>query len=207
MENLLPFLGILGGLLLGVMSPGPSFVLVVRTAARDRRDGFAAALGMGVGGVVFALLALGGLRAVLAAVPWLYAALKVVGGLYLLWLAWSLWRGARRGLDVEASPGGNPESARRAFAFALATQLTNPKTAVFYGSVFAALLPPRFSPWWFLALPPLVFVLEAGWYAVVAALLSSRGPRAAYLRFKGAVDRAAGAVIGLLGLRLLWEAR
>ena len=66
-------LSIAGAIALGAMSPGPSFIMVARTAvASSRTDGLAAALGMGVGGVLFASVALLGLHAVLSAVPWLY---------------------------------------------------------------------------------------------------------------------------------------
>src|SRR4051812_24434035 len=69
-EALLAIAGILGALAVGVVSPGPSFVLVARTAvALSRRDGLAASIGMGLGGVIFAALALAGLIAVLAQVP------------------------------------------------------------------------------------------------------------------------------------------
>ncbi|WP_425146996.1 LysE family translocator [Deinococcus sp.] len=197
-------LGILGGLFVGIILPGPSFILVVRTSiAQSRSHGLRAALGMGVGGLIFALLALTGLRAVLAAVPWLYLALKFVGGLYLIWLGVGLWRGANEGFQVPEE-GATPAS-RRSFFVALVTQLSNPKTALFYSSVFAAVLPASFAAWWFLVLPPLIFVLEAGWYTVVALVFSAAAPRAAYLRFKGSVDRVAGTIIGALGLRLLFD--
>ena len=53
--TLFALLSILGTIAVGAMSPGPSFVLVVRTsAAVSRRDGLAAALGMGIGGLSFA---------------------------------------------------------------------------------------------------------------------------------------------------------
>ncbi len=54
-------LSIAGAITLGAMSPGPSFVVVARTAvATSRADGVAAALGMGVGGVLFAGVAWSG---------------------------------------------------------------------------------------------------------------------------------------------------
>ena len=57
-------LAIAGAIAVGAASPGPSFVMVVRTAiAKSRRDGIAAALGMGTGGVAFCLMALLGLQA------------------------------------------------------------------------------------------------------------------------------------------------
>jgi len=206
MDALIPFLSILGALAVGAISPGPSFVFVVRTSlALSRRDGIAAALGMGVGGVIFAALALLGLRAVLTQIAWLYAALRLAGGLYLLYLAFRLWRGAAEPIVVPGTADRRAPGRLRSLGLGLATQLSNPKTAIVYGSIFAALLPPAPPAWVVVALPPAVMLIETGWYAIVAAAFSSERPRAAYLRGKHWIDRAAGAVMGALGLRLVIE--
>lgn len=206
METLIPFLSILGALALGAISPGPSFVFVARTSlALSRRDGTAAALGMGAGGVIFAGLALFGLQAVLARVAWVYAALRLAGGLYLLYLAFRLWRGAAEPIVVPSGAERRAPGSLRSFWLGLATQLSNPKAAIVYGSIFAALLPLAPPAWIFVALPPAVMLIEIGWYTIVAVTFSSERPRAAYLRGKRWIDRAAGAVMGALGLRLVIE--
>jgi threonine/homoserine/homoserine lactone efflux protein len=80
-------LAILATLLVGAISPGPSFLLVSRiSVVQSRGHGLAAALGMGVGGTVFAGLALLGLAALLSQIVWLDAMLKLAGGAYLIWL-------------------------------------------------------------------------------------------------------------------------
>lgn len=205
MEHIVSLAALLGALTLGAMSPGPSFVLVARIAiARSRSDGLAAALGMGIGGVIFAVLVVLGLHAALSNVPQLYLVLKVAGGIYLLYLGIRIWQGAKEPLAI-ADPGERTTSSlSNSFLIALGTQLSNPKTAVFYGSIFAALLPqdlPLLVA--VVLLPALVFAIEAGWYAIVALALSAASPRAAYLRAKTAVDRSAGAVLGILGLKLV----
>jgi len=48
-------------------------------------------------------------------------------------------------------------------------------------------------------------VIETCWYAFVAVVMSSAAPRAAYLRARAGIDRAAGCVLGFLGLRLIVE--
>jgi len=73
--------------------------------------------------------------------------------------------------------------------------------------VCRALLPANPPLWLDLAVPPLIFVQETSWYAIVALAFSSSRPRALYLRAKLWIDRAAGVVIGALGLRLILEAR
>jgi threonine/homoserine/homoserine lactone efflux protein len=209
MTSLAIFSGILVAVLLGAMSPGPSFVLISRTAVTvSRRDGVAAALGMGVGGAVFATLALVGLIAVLQQVEWLFVALKVCGGLYLLYLGIRIWRGAAEPLEIEGhnrSPRSVTASVFRSFWLGLATQIANPKTAVVYASIFAALLPS--NPSWVLlvTLPPAILLVETGWYAAVAILFSASGPQRTYLRSKRWFDRIAGTVLGALGVRLIVE--
>lgn len=204
MDLAVPLLSILGAIVVGAASPGPSFVFVTRTAiALSRRDGLAAALGMGVGGVVYGGLGLFGLQAILAQVEWLYLTLKVLGGLYLLWLAFALWRTAAQPIAVPKTAEGRPRSVRRSFTLAAVTQLSNPKAAIVYGSIFAAFLPPQVPVWTFVVLLPAIFAIEAGWYTIVALVFSADRPRAVYLRWKRWFDRAAGSVMGALGLRLI----
>src|SRR6266581_1956638 len=73
-----------------------TIILISRiTVVQSRAHGLAAALGMGLGGVVFASLALLGLAALLNHVAWLYAILKLAGGAYLIWLGIRIWQGAK----------------------------------------------------------------------------------------------------------------
>ncbi len=209
MDTTLSLLGIAGAMAVGAMSPGPSFVMVARTAVASRADGLAAALGMGAGGLVFAIAALAGLQAAFLAVPALYLTIKGFGGAYLVYLGIRIWRGARQPLAM-APEAGTPAASggrgKRTFLLGLATQVSNPKTAVVYASIFAAFLPREVPLVLALAVPAVIFCIETGWYAIVALALSSAAPRAAYLRYKTWIDRAAGGVMGLLGLRLVWSA-
>ena len=209
-DTTLALLGIAGAMTVGAMSPGPSFVMVARTAVTSRSDGLAAALGMGAGGLVFAIAALAGLQAAFLAVPALYLAIKGLGGAYLVYLGLRIWRGARQPLAVMPEAGDSPQRlqgrGRRTFLLGLATQVSNPKTAVVYASIFAAFLPREVPLVLALAVPAVIFCIETGWYSIVALALSSAAPRSAYLRYKVWIDRAAGGVMGLLGLRLVWSA-
>ncbi|MDZ4253311.1 MAG: LysE family transporter [Sulfuritalea sp.] len=142
MQDLTALFGILAALAVGVVSPGPSFVMVARTAVcASRREGIAAALGMGAGGVVFAVSALLGLHALLLAVPLVYLVLKLIGGLYLAYLGWRIWASADRPLMVGTLAERPATRTTRALALGFTTQISNPKTAIVYASVFAAFLP------------------------------------------------------------------
>lgn len=209
MQELTALLGIAAAIAVGAASPGPSFIMVARTAvSASRIDALFAALGMGIGGLAFACLSLIGLNGLLIAVPSLYLVLKVAGGLYLAYLGIRIWLGARQPLATgDADQSNVARSRTRAFLLALTTQLSNPKAAIIYASVFAAFLPPTPSLAFNLGVANVVFVIETGWYALVALVLSSEGPRLAYLRFKTWIDRAAGGVMVALGIRLAASAR
>lgn len=204
MHELAVLISILGVFLLGAISPGPSFVVVSRTAiSQSRTDGVMAALGMGIGGFVFATVAVAGLTAILLQVEWLNMVLRVAGGAYLLWLGINIWRAAPEPLEVADTASERQSTLWTSLLRALLVQLSNPKTAIFYASMFAALLPSPTPSWMYFALPPMLFLIEFGWYTVVAVGFSSRTPRAAYLRSKVWIDRTAGAVVGALGAKLM----
>ncbi len=201
-------LSILAAISIGAISPGPSFVLVSRiSVASSRTHGLASAVGMGVGGALFAALAVLGLTALLMQFEWLYLLLKLLGGAYLIYIAIRIWRGASEPLALSGSSETTSGiSVSRAFLLGLITQLSNPKTSIVYASIFAALMPPSPPLWLLLALPPMLFCVEAGWYAVVAFAFSGSRARLIYARLKLWIDRGAGAVMGALGLKLMVEA-
>lgn len=208
MHELSALLGIAAAIAVGAISPGPSFVMVARTAvASSRVAGMYAALGMGIGGLMFAIAALVGLQGVLLAAPSLYWFLKIVGGAYLIYLGVRIWLGASQPLRTEglesASSATRPP---RSFVVALLTQISNPKAAVIYASVFAAFLPQHASLALRLSIACAVLVIETGWYAIVALVLSSERPRHAYLRYKTWIDRAAGGIMMALGIKLVASA-
>lgn len=196
--------GIASTLALGAASPGPSFVMVARVAiTTSRTAGIRTALGMGVGGLVFAVASLLGLHGLLLAVPGLYLGLKVAGGMYLAWLGVRIWRASGNSLVAGMAERATRQGAAASdFLLGLTTQLSNPKTAIVYASVFATFLPQDASPGFSLVVAALVFAIEAGWYALVALLLSSSGPRNRYLSYRKWIDRVAGGAMLGLGIRM-----
>jgi len=179
--------------------------LVARTAVGvSRRAGLAAALAMGVGAALWAAAALIGLAVIFAQFDWLYIAAKIAGGVFLIWIAAWIWRGARLPLPEEGAAA--PEySLNRAFRSALWVQLSNPKVAVFFGSIFIALLPQGLPLWLKGLVLAIVFVDEFLWYAVVALLLSAPRPRRAYARSKVWLDRITAGFLCVIGLRLVLD--
>src|SRR5690606_36871697 len=190
--------------MLGAMSPGPTSIYVAKNSiAISRKHGLFTALGTGLGAAIFGLLAVLGLQAFLLAVPSAYLALKICGGLYLLWLAFKIIRHAKEPLETDTAIS-EQISLSRAFTTGLITQLSNPKIAIVLASIFTALLPKEIPTYIYIVLPVLCFLIDAGWCSLIAVALSAEKPRRVYLKFKAIFDRAAGAVMTVLGLKLIF---
>ena len=158
---LLPLLSIGLVQLLAVISPGPSFLITARTAvAQSRADGVKVALGLGAGTVVWAVAALLGLNVLFRALPPLFIAMKVLGALFLLWIAFQIFRHAA---DPIALDGAKGEAVPNPFMKGFLTQISNPKVAVFFGSIFIAMLPDRVPFWMTVALLVIVICNEVWW--------------------------------------------
>jgi len=113
-----------------IATPGQDMILVMsKSLAQGARAGVATAAGVSVGLVGHTLLATLGLGALLRTSEWLFTALKFVGGAYLLYLGVQLLLTRVARLD-EANAA--PLSHARLFATGAASNISNPKIAIFY---------------------------------------------------------------------------
>ena len=188
-------------LLAAMASPGPAFLLVLRNSiAEGRAAGMLTGLGLGLVATLWTAAALLGLAALFDLVPWLYGAMKTGGAIYLLYLAWGMWRGAARALETSAAP-----SHKRAFRSGVIVNITNPKSVLFAGAVIVVIFPAGLSPTDSALIVANHFIVEVMVYSAMAFGLSTTRARSAYLRIKRHADRIATGVMAALGLRLLLE--
>ena len=194
---------------LAMISPGPNVLVVTQTAiSQTRRAGIGTALGVAIGSTIWSSAALFSLSVVFAQFAWLYGGLKLLGGVYLLYLGIRLWRAAdHRPPAPSSSTHTTVHTDWQAFRLGLLTNLTNPKAVVFFGSIFAALLTPALPLWVRLAAIGIVAVDATGWHVALACFFSTRRAQQIYRRIKGWLDRAAGVALAFLGLRLMLPSR
>ena len=129
-------LGFLLTSLLLEITPGPNMTYLASVAMSR---GKTAAL-MAVAGVALGLLGIGvlsafGLAELLNAVPVAYTALRYAGIVYMLYLAWDVWRGAGQESELEAEGFSS-------FRRGLFVNVLNPKAALFYVSVLPEFIVP-----------------------------------------------------------------
>lgn len=116
------FLALLGFAVVSSVTPGPNNLMLLSSGVTfGFRRTIPHMLGIGVGFVVLLLAVGAGLGALLTALPWLHTALKIAGGLYLLYLAWRI--ATAGSVDPEGAAGARPMGFWAAAAF----QWVNPK--------------------------------------------------------------------------------
>lgn len=196
--------------IVALATPGPDFFFVSQLAAsRSRREAIAGVVGIALGVAVWAALALLGLQLLLHRLAWLERGIAVAGGLYLCWMGLQMLRAARKAnpdagvpvVDVgDSSPG-------RALLRGLATNLANPKAAIYFASIFSAFIGddvPSSARWGLWALVTAETVL---WFGLVAAIFALPAMRRGYVRASRWIDGGAGAIFTLFGLHLIFGRR
>jgi RhtB (resistance to homoserine/threonine) family protein len=205
MIEFLPLLKIAPIFLLALASPGPDFVFVSSQAlSRGRGAGLLGAAGITFGITLYVALSVWGLAALFDRFLWLAMVVKLMGGCYLVYIGYSLWKSSATPLQSDRPQTKAP--GRKAFLMGILTSLTNPKSIAFFSSIFALILTPNTSFATQVVIVAGCSAMALGWFAFVALLLSTPHLKGPYGRSKIFIDRAAGTVIGFFGLTLLASA-
>jgi threonine/homoserine/homoserine lactone efflux protein len=115
--------------------PGPDSFLVLRYSIGGLKPGIAAAMGVAIGGLFWAVLVAVGLAAIVEQSATAYRVVKILGGLYLLYLGVKAFR-ARRKNKVAGEPlVPVAASAWSAFGAGVLSCALNPKVGLFYLAV------------------------------------------------------------------------
>jgi len=185
------------------VTPGPDLTYVIaRSLAQGRGAGLLATLGIAGALVVHVTLITLGLSRVFLSLPWAYAAVKIAGAAYLIWLAVQAFRaGATPHVALATA---RPLTILRQAALSC---LLNPKLAVFFIAFLPQFTNPAAGP-----ITPQLFFLGVSFAAIGLTVLASAalafGPVGSALARHPAVwkwqSRFTGTVLAGLAARLAW---
>jgi threonine efflux protein len=190
--------------LVGMLVPGPNVLAVSQTAvASSRRAAIAVAMGVATAALIWAATAQAGLAVLLSSIPGLETLVRVAGATILIVL------GARLIAKPNDATPDTPDTHGRLGRFyvrGILVNLSNPKSLVYFTSVFTVVIPAGASPAVRLAAVGIVFAESVSWHSLLALLFSRKQPRRLYARLGAWLDRAVGSVFVLIGARLLSSA-
>jgi threonine efflux protein len=183
-----------------LITPGANVLVVMQLAASgDRRAAIGAACGVVTVAVIWAVLAVLGLHAVFEAHAGLRQVVQALGGLYLIHVAVRLWR-SRTTQGVEQP---HVASGFGGYKLGFMTNILNPKSALFFGSVFATALPPDPGVPLMTMAVLLVLVNALVWHIGLAFTFSLPGARSRYARHGRLMNRTSSVAVGFFGVSML----
>lgn len=186
-----------------VVTPGPDFLAVLRTsAAQGRSAGLRVGLGVVCGIACWATLAMCGLSALLARYEHLYLVVRSIGavlligyGIHVLWAARKAAPAAAN--EIEQVSGG------KHWRLGVFTNLANPKALVFFGALFATLMPRHEGAMLRVGVLTVMLTMAVAWFAAVSWCAGSQPVVTAYRRLQRTIDRVAGGLFTAIGITLV----
>ncbi|MFP7365190.1 LysE family translocator [Corynebacterium callunae] len=197
-----------------IASPGPDLFQIIRRGSKSRSDGIWTAIGIMVGNTFWIVGSLLGLSALIASHPVVLSVLQLVGGAYLTWMGYgavrSWWR--QRGTEPIAATGTPATTSNQddevlgswaALRTGIATNLSNPKAVLFFGSVFAQFIKPEMGFGWSFFIAAFLILTGVLWFVGFAILV--RKLAAGITRYSGLIDLFTGVIFVGLGMFMIVE--
>lgn len=197
---------------LALLSPGPDFVLVVKSAIKNNgKNAVGIALGIASANAVYIGLCLVGVGTILAASVPVMIALKVVGGLFLMYLAVQAFRAhksAYDSLDVDDSHVSRSSKTAfyKEFFVGFMSGILNPKNLLFYLSLFTVVLTNDVGFAFKLTLAIWMTAVVFCWDVAIIFFLSKRKIRSQFTKVAYYVDKVTGAILGVIGFNIVKSA-
>ena len=195
-----------GTYLIATASPGPSNMAIMGTAMRDgRRPALALAAGVVTGSLFWAILAAIGVSAVLTAYAQALVALKIAGGLYLLWLAFRAGKSAmKRSHDTdEVSVSGKALRYRLLYRQGVLMHIGNPKAIMSWVAIISLGIHHNAAADGVAVIVGGCVLLGIGVFGGYAIVFSTTSMIALYARLRRWIEGVLSAVFAVAGLKLL----
>jgi len=193
----------LSAVMLALMSPGPNILAVIGTSMGvGRKQGIALALGVGCGTFLWVSLAVLGFTAVIAKYAIVMLTLKIMGGLYLLWLGYKALRSAASVKAINTSTIQLQSNAAY-FRRGLVVQMSNPKAALATLAIVSIGVHTGAPAWVGVSIVSGATLLSIGGHLMYAIAFSTQPMVALYTRARRFIEAALGAFFCIMGIRLL----
>ncbi|NHC35528.1 LysE family transporter [Scytonema millei] len=189
-----------------IIVPGADFVVICRNSlVYSRRTGIYSALGLTLGILVHASYSLIGIGFIISRSIVLFALIKYLGAAYLIYLGYkSLIAKPRRQLEEQArrSQASQDLSKLAAVRMGFINNILNPKVTLFFLSLFTQVINPLtpipIQIWYGLQMGMMTFA----WYTLVAVVMSHPILKGKLFSVTHYLEKAMGAVLILLGIRV-----
>lgn len=193
------------------LSPGPDVLLIAKSSAStSRANTLKIILGISLGIVAWVVLTLLGFTVLMEQFPWIQQVLMLVGGLFLARMGWAMLNGGLKNLQQatrldDNAPSGTAD-AKNYVLQGLFTNLSNPKTLIYFSSVFSLALSSSASTHLKTQLAIIIPIQTFLVFTLLMLILSMPKIKMAYQRSGSYIDVISGGLFLIFAIWLWYDA-
>ncbi|MCL6233435.1 LysE family transporter [Acinetobacter amyesii] len=193
------------------LSPGPDVLLIAKSAASTTRTNTLKIIaGISVGIVVWVVLTLLGFTVLVEQFPWIQQVLMAVGGFFLAKMGWAMFSGGLKSLNqtanLEDGQALSQQKTENYFLLGLFTNLANPKTLIYFSSVFSLALSSSASSNLKAQLAVIIPIQTFIVFSLFMMIMSLPKIKALYQRSGSYIDVVSGALFLIFAIWLWFDA-
>lgn len=193
------------------LSPGPDVLLIAKSSAStSRANTLKIIFGISVGIVVWVVLTLLGFTVLIEQFPWIQQVLMLIGGLFLARMGWAMLNGGLKTLKQETSLEDGQQlvvpDSKNHFLLGLFTNLSNPKTLIYFSSVFSLALSSSASTYLKTQLAVIIPLQTFLVFALFMLIMSMPKIKVAYQRSGSYIDIISGGLFLIFAIWLGYDA-
>lgn len=191
--------------ILTFFNPGANLFIVVQTTlSSGKKAGLTCGYGVVLGNAIYSGLGLFGLVTLMAEFGSLFSLIKILGGLYLLYYALSVFNNKTQlNLSTENTMEHFPSGVY--FRRGLISDLSNPQTVLFFMSIFSTTISPSTPLWAKLVIWLGIVIASLIWRIILCQTFSLTSVRRTYSRVHKVVGKGVGLILGALATRLIYQ--
>ncbi len=189
--------------LLGVMSPGPDFIMTVRNSLTySRKTGIWTSVGLGFGMAVHILYSWAGLALIISKSILIFNFIKFLGAGYLIYIGFKSCTAKSSLLEVGEQKKKSDITPFAAVKIGFLTNVLNPKATLFFLGLFTFVMSPT-TPAYIVGAVSIIMIIDAIlWFSLVAVFFTQERIRSVFEKFQGAFNKTFGGLLVLLGVKV-----
>ena len=196
---------------LALLSPGPDFVLIVKSAIKNGgKKSIGVAAGISSANALYIALCLIGVGSILAKSATVLIVLKVMGGLFLIYLAIQALRAKKDSYKefalVETNDRQSDTTWLSEFITGFMSGILNPKNLLFYLSLFTVVLTKDINLSFKMTLGIWMTTVVFFWDVAIIYLLSTSRVQSKFSKVAYYIDKLTGAILGMIGFSIVRSA-
>jgi len=184
------------------ISPGADFVMVTRNSIfYGRLAGLYSSLGVSLAIWIHVAYSIAGLALIISNSIVLFTLIKYLGAAYLIYIGWKTFRSSSK-LELESEAEVQGLSNFSAFKIGFITNALNPKTTIFFLSIFTQVVNSDTPLGLQLVYGAIISVAHLLWFGAVAIFLSHPVLLKKFQAYKNGIEKVVGGVLIAFGLKV-----